>query len=361
MGIALSQNIRNFRKERKMTQEKLAEILGVTVGAVYKWESGMSQPELDLIIEMAGLFDTSVDVLLGYKLYDSRISATIERLEEYRKTLDPALIDEAERALTKYPNSFQLVIYCSQIYLFFGITYNKKELFRNALSLMERSIVLLPQNKDPNINESVIYGGMATAMFLLNEKDDAVELLKNNNAGGVFNDRIGLCIAMNEKNPDDAMPFLSDAIFDIMSKLVNVVMSYVLVFRARKDWDSCLNITEFGIRFLSGIRTDTEIDFLDKTKAEMLVLLAYAQQNKGMESEAVASLKKAGAIAAKFDAKPDYGVKTVRFAEIAADTMVMDIFGATATESIKNIIKMLDEHALKTMWEEISENENGDK
>ena len=43
MDLSLSENIRSFRKQRKMTQEKLAEALGVTVGAVYKWESGVSQ------------------------------------------------------------------------------------------------------------------------------------------------------------------------------------------------------------------------------------------------------------------------------------------------------------------------------
>ena len=35
MILTLSENIRSFRKERKMTQEALATVLGVTVGAVY--------------------------------------------------------------------------------------------------------------------------------------------------------------------------------------------------------------------------------------------------------------------------------------------------------------------------------------
>lgn len=46
MTIQLAQNIRTFRKQRALTQEQLAEVLGVTVGAVYKWEAGLSLPEL---------------------------------------------------------------------------------------------------------------------------------------------------------------------------------------------------------------------------------------------------------------------------------------------------------------------------
>ena len=42
MEIKLSELISSCRKERGWTQEQLAEALGVTVGAVYKWENGVS-------------------------------------------------------------------------------------------------------------------------------------------------------------------------------------------------------------------------------------------------------------------------------------------------------------------------------
>ncbi len=66
MNMKLAENIRAFRKERSLTQEQLSEALGVTAGAVYKWEARLSIPDLELILEMADFFDTSVDVLLGY-------------------------------------------------------------------------------------------------------------------------------------------------------------------------------------------------------------------------------------------------------------------------------------------------------
>ena len=59
MKSRLAENIKTFRKERKMTQEQLAEAMGVTVGAVYKWESDQSNPDLNLIIELADLFEVS--------------------------------------------------------------------------------------------------------------------------------------------------------------------------------------------------------------------------------------------------------------------------------------------------------------
>lgn len=53
MENKLAENIRTFRKQRALTQEQLAEVLGVTVGAVYKWEARLSQPELSTIMELA--------------------------------------------------------------------------------------------------------------------------------------------------------------------------------------------------------------------------------------------------------------------------------------------------------------------
>ena len=68
MQIRLAEKIRALRRQHRFTQEQLAESLGVTPGAVYKWEAGLSQPELAIIVELADLFDTSVDVLLGYEV-----------------------------------------------------------------------------------------------------------------------------------------------------------------------------------------------------------------------------------------------------------------------------------------------------
>lgn len=92
MENKLAENIRTFRKQRALTQEQLAEVLGVTVGAVYKWEARLSQPELSTIMELADFFDTSVDVLLGYELKDNRLRATAARLKSISPTrMKPAL------------------------------------------------------------------------------------------------------------------------------------------------------------------------------------------------------------------------------------------------------------------------------
>ena len=63
MKLSLPANISKLRKEHAMTQEQLAEALGVTFASVSKWERGVATPELNLIAEMADLFGVSFDAI----------------------------------------------------------------------------------------------------------------------------------------------------------------------------------------------------------------------------------------------------------------------------------------------------------
>lgn len=66
MKTNLAGNIIRLRRERSLTQEQLAEVLGVSCAAVSKWGRGAAVPELRLIVEMADLFELSVDGMIGY-------------------------------------------------------------------------------------------------------------------------------------------------------------------------------------------------------------------------------------------------------------------------------------------------------
>lgn len=56
---------KSLRKDKELTQEQLAEVLGVSPQIVSRWENGVSQPSLGLLPTIAAYFETSVDTLLG--------------------------------------------------------------------------------------------------------------------------------------------------------------------------------------------------------------------------------------------------------------------------------------------------------
>jgi len=63
--IKLHEQISFLRKQKGLTQEQLANTLGVTNQSVSKWESGQCCPDIQLLPAIAELFEVSVDELLG--------------------------------------------------------------------------------------------------------------------------------------------------------------------------------------------------------------------------------------------------------------------------------------------------------
>lgn len=62
--IELGLRIKSLRTEKGLTQEKLAESLGISVEYVGKIERGKRTPSLDLVIAMAKFFHVSTDYIL---------------------------------------------------------------------------------------------------------------------------------------------------------------------------------------------------------------------------------------------------------------------------------------------------------
>lgn len=66
------ENLQKLRKERGISQEQLAEQLGVTRQSVSKWESGASYPEMDKIVAICNIFHCDMDVLINKDITEER-------------------------------------------------------------------------------------------------------------------------------------------------------------------------------------------------------------------------------------------------------------------------------------------------
>ena len=62
--MTIGEKIQNLRKQRGMSQEQLAEALGVSRQAVSKWEAGQSVPDIDKIISICDYFGVTTDYIL---------------------------------------------------------------------------------------------------------------------------------------------------------------------------------------------------------------------------------------------------------------------------------------------------------
>ncbi|MEE0931000.1 MAG: helix-turn-helix domain-containing protein [Acutalibacteraceae bacterium] len=62
----ISENIYTLRKNKKLSQEQVAEAIGVSRQAVAKWETGDTVPDINNCIALANLFNVTLDEFVNY-------------------------------------------------------------------------------------------------------------------------------------------------------------------------------------------------------------------------------------------------------------------------------------------------------
>ncbi len=357
MKMNLAENIKTFRKSRNMTQEQLAEILGVTVGAVHKWENRLSTPELSLIIEMADLFDVSVDVLIGYEMKDNRIDALAKRLLKYISSEDRDGLREAEKALRRFPNSFNIVYVCAVMFMIFGGKDNNETLLKHASELLERSLILLPQNTNPAISEIGIYEYMSTVRIMLGQGDRAAELLKEHNSERIYSDQIGFILSLISKRPADAQPYLSESLIDSITKMIRTVIGKAYAYIQSGDNKSAEKILIWELENLESLKQSETTGILDQPCSYLYAMLSYVYLKNGHKKKAGKALSSACEMAKRFDQDPTYDAGSIPFIGNGEHFEFHFILGSTALESIAHVVKLIGDDSMTDLWKEISENE----
>ena len=110
--MQIGEVIRKYRKSADMTQEEMANRLGVTAPAVNKWENGNSYPDITLLAPIARLLGISTDELLSYH---EELSS--EEIQELVRTANTKFQEEnyedvfrwIKKELELYPNCEQLI------------------------------------------------------------------------------------------------------------------------------------------------------------------------------------------------------------------------------------------------------------
>lgn len=333
MQIDLSENIRRYRKQLGLTQEQLAEALNVTVGAVSKWETGLNTPDLAAILQLAALFGTSVDALLGYTVQSESARQLAEQLQALCQgsSFDQAL-PLAERALLKYPNHFDVVYRSAILYSLHGFSAHNPGSTRRAQQLFEHSLALVDQSTDEQLNRGTIQKRLIQTHIQLGETEQALQQLRQTNANGVNNGEIGELLA-GIGQYEQAMPYLTESVLDHSLQLVRVCISYANCFEKTGSPRQALELLLWLNSLLDGLKTPDTPCYPDKLQAAILAACASLYDAQDDRPAAEAALRKALLLARRFDAAPDYTIRGVRFYHGKAGTAHDDL-GRTAQESV---------------------------
>ena len=150
--IKVGKNIKKLREKKGLTQEKLANFLGVTPQAISRWENETGYPDIELLPLIANFFNVTIDELLDREIEKNKLEIQegikeIDRLnsigeKEKRKELIIKLYN-------KYPYNFNIINY--YIWL---LTYDEKNI--NFDEIEKLCLLILEECNDDQIRYSAI-------------------------------------------------------------------------------------------------------------------------------------------------------------------------------------------------------------
>lgn len=153
--LYLPENLKKYRIIKDLTQEEVAEFLGITSQSVSKWERGESYPDITFLPALANIFETSVDLLIGMdtiRAEETRYNIH-KKAVGYQRSGDYDMAEKTYRdALLIYPNKPGMILGLASTLALKGNT-------DEAIELMERGLPL-------SINEKQKSTMRATLCFL---------------------------------------------------------------------------------------------------------------------------------------------------------------------------------------------------
>ena len=144
MNLNFAENFKRYRKEKGVTQEKVAEILGVSSQSVSRWELSICYPDLELLPSIANYFGVTVDTLLSNDVLSKKKDHQVfeQRINELWEDTG-ACIDITREYCRKYPDvdlyAYELICAIQRHVLKDGEQMKKYEalLLKNVERLME--------------------------------------------------------------------------------------------------------------------------------------------------------------------------------------------------------------------------------
>ena len=157
--MKLNETIRRLRRAKGLTQEQVAQALGVSGPAVNKWERGACCPDLALLAPLARLLDTDLNTLLSFReeLTGAEIAAFTEELYTLAQSrgIDAAFL-RAEELLHRWPGCDRLTISLAMTLngLFFTLGVAEPEPYERRLEPLYRA---LADSEEPDIRDQALH------------------------------------------------------------------------------------------------------------------------------------------------------------------------------------------------------------
>ena len=234
--INIAHTIVNKRKEKGLTQDELANFIGVSKASVSKWETGQSYPDIVLLPQLAAYFNISIDDLMGYepKMTNEDIRKLYKELsiEFTRKPFDEVM-NRCRDITKKYFSCFPLLLQIGGLYINYGYYTVASIDDEQKVSVVEEAKELFIRVKEQSDDLELKHLALhleATCEVILGNPNEVIELLKDGKRHATSSNEILLSQAyMMTEKVDEAKTALQDSIYDSILELFSYIPPYLAI------------------------------------------------------------------------------------------------------------------------------------
>ena len=181
------------------------------------------------------------------------------------------------------------------------------------------------------------------------------ELLKKNNVGDRNNGLIGYTLAANCRRPDEALPYLAEALGSLVTELDRVCYGYVNYYGQKGDYAGAMDVLLWLLSLCRGLKVPGKASLMDKSNALTLACCGVVSLQQGDGDAAKKYLLEARDTARLFDANPTYAVSSLKFCA-GVDATAYDDMGPTALEAVRSFLETQEVPGLQALWESLETN-----
>lgn len=232
--LLIGEVVYKLRKEKGITQEQLANFIGVSTAAVSKWESGTSYPDITLLPAIATFFNVTIDTLLSFKieLSNEEVMALFSECEKLFSNGEiHKAIDKSKKYIIKYPSSYYLKLKIGCLFTMYSwksiVEEKCKEMIGHSIKLFED--VSKNCTKIKLVEQALFQLG---ALYQsIGEEDKAVEALNKINKSKVNPDMLLANIYMEKNELKKAREMMQSKLYksinDITFACLGLANSYM--------------------------------------------------------------------------------------------------------------------------------------
>lgn len=266
MELNIGNTIKELRKEKNLTQEQLAERLGISFQAISKWENNIALPDITLVPGIARVFGVTTDKLFAYNLkeIENEIEQICNSAYEFRESNPAKSREILEEGLKKYPENDILL---NNLLYVINYTENPDETIRISNKLIERTSI-----------SDVKYDALRFLAYAYNAKGDtesAVDALEQ--IPEIYFTKLSeMAFVLSGKPKYDAAEKQKWISFEILIQMMWKMAEY---YEEKGDISKAIGETEKALAFIEVLKNEDKIsnfgnyvDFFNKQINRMKTL-----------------------------------------------------------------------------------------